>query len=431
MDPSSWGQENDMILPLISNIYHQACPMPVRRRILRTREACARLASKLKRKTIDLDACLLGGDSGFSSSSFARKVGDLRRASRPVSEWPHVKFLRQYDAIGEQIWDPDVFKQTEYYQNAALNIELFGRYHNAVALDQVQWGARRFVEVYRGLREILPMQEGESYKRGLEEIAVRPVMYSNCFHVLEGHHRLAIAYMKGARQARALITHPAALTPLQELLLDASWLKGRRELYQPIDSPEVAGWPLVRRCSDRLAKMTGFLAVEGLMPPVSGSFLDVASGYGWFVSEMTKAGFRAEGVELDPTAISIGTLMYGLKADQVHRGDSFAFLQSLQCRYDVTSCLSLMHHYLLNRKNVSAEELLRLLDSVTSRVMFFDMGQSHEYSAPELKDWDSDHIHRWLQANSTFTRVVRLGPDEDGVPPNQRNFGRMLFACVR
>jgi len=275
------------------------------------------------------------------------------------------------------------------------------------------------------------MQEGESYKRGSEEIAVRPVMYSTCFHVLEGHHRLAIAHMRGARQARALIKQPAALTPLQELLLDASWLKGRRELYQPINSPEVAGWTLVRRCSDRLTKMTAFLRAEGLMPPVCGSYLDVASCYGWFVSGMAKAGFRAEGVELDPTAISIGTLMYGLTPDQVRRGDSVAFLQSLHGRYDVTSCLSLMHHYLLSRKNVSAEELLRLLDAATGRVMFFDMGQSHEYPDPVLQEWDPDHIHRWLETNTTFKRIVRLGKDEDGVPPNQHDFGRMLFACVR
>ncbi len=420
-----------MLPPLILDIYRRTLPIPVRRRILRTRETCARLASKLKMKTINLDACLLGGDSGFSSSSFARKVGDLRRASRPISEWPHVKLLRQYDTIGEHIWDPDVLEKTEYYQNAALNIEMFGRFHNAVTLDQIHWGARRFVQVYRGLKEILPMQEGESYERGSEEIAVRPVMYSACYHVLEGHHRLSIAYMRGAREARASIEQPPSLTPLQELLLDTSWLKGRRELYQPIDSPEVAEWTLVRRCSDRSAKMTGFLRAEGLTPLTASSYLDVASCYGWFVSEMAKLGFRAEGVERDPTAISIGVLMYGLTTEQVHRSDSVTFLQSLQCRYDVTSCFSLAHHFILNRQSASAEELLRLLDSATGRVLFFDMGQGHEYPGTKLEGWDPDRIHRWLEANTTFTRIARLGPDEDAVPPNERCFGRMLFACIR
>jgi hypothetical protein len=63
--------------------------------------------------------------------------------------------------------------------------------------------------------------------------------------------------------------------------------------------------------------------------------------------------------------------------------------------------------------------------------MFFDMGQSHEYPGEKLAGWDSDRIHRWLEANTTFSRIVPLGKDEDGVAPNQHNFGRMLFACIR
>jgi 2-polyprenyl-3-methyl-5-hydroxy-6-metoxy-1,4-benzoquinol methylase len=124
--------------------------------------------------------------------------------------------------------------------------------------------------------------------------------------------------------------------------------------------------------------MTEFLRAEGLMPPASASYLDVASSFGWFVSEMAKLGFRAEGVERDPSAVEVGMVMYGLRPEQAHRADAVTFLRSLQDRYDVTSCFSLAHHYLLNRMNVSAEELLRLLDSATRRVMFFDMGQSHE-----------------------------------------------------
>jgi hypothetical protein len=63
--------------------------------------------------------------------------------------------------------------------------------------------------------------------------------------------------------------------------------------------------------------------------------------------------------------------------------------------------------------------------------MFFDMGESREYPGGKLEGWDCGYIHRWLEANTTFTRIVRLGVDEDGVPPNQNNFGRMLFACLR
>jgi hypothetical protein len=136
-------------------------------------------------------------------------------------------------------------------------------------------------------------------------------------------------------------------------------------------------------------------------------------------------------VERDPMAISVGREMYGLKAAQVHRADSVMFLRGLKTKYDVVSCFSLVHHFVLNDFGVTPEELLHLLDSATGRVMFFDMGQEHEYPNSKLAGWNEDRIHSWLKANSTFERIVRMGPDEDAVPPNQHNFSRMLFACVR
>jgi len=419
-----------MALRMMGRIYNKF-PMPVRRRLASLRENYSLLATKARLKTIRVDACLLGGDNGLTSAKFARLAGDLRRASRHISEWPHVKLLRQYDRIGEPLWDSGVFEQTEYFQNAVLNIEIFGNYHGALNPGQVRWGAHRFVDEYRGASETLPRQNGERYERDSEEIAVRPILHSSCFQVLEGHHRLAIAHARGVAEVRAVIKQPAVMTPVQELLMDVLWIKGKFELYQPVDSPELADWVLIRRCTDRLAKMTAFLRAEDLMPPNSRSYLDVASNYGWFVSEMAKAGFQAEGVERDPFAIAVGRAMYAVEPAQVHRADSVTFLRGLKTKYDIVSCFSLLHHFILNDFGTTPEELLRVLDGATGRVLFFDMGQEHEYPKSSLAGWDVERIHSWLQTNSTFKRIVRLGPDEDGVPPNQNNFGRMLFACIR
>jgi hypothetical protein len=421
-----------MIPSLIKDVYHK-CPMPVRRRISSLKVSCLKLAVKMRLKPIRVDACLLGGDDGISATSFTLITGDVRRASMPISEWPHVKLLRQYDSIREQIWDRRVFEETEYYQNAVLNIEMLGSYHGAIVPSEIQQGAHRFVTAYCGL-ETHPLQEGNIHIKDSEEIAVNQVKDSACYQVVEGRHRLAIAYMKGIKEVPGLILQPPVLTPLQQLLLDILWINGpKRELYQPIESPEVAGWTLVRRCSDRLAMMTGFLRTEGLMPPVSSNYLDVASYFGWFVAEMQKAGFKAEGIERDPIAISVGRVMYGLRPEQVHRSDCIPFLRGLQDKYDVTSCFSLLHHYLWNRSYVSAEEMLRLLDSATRRVMFFGMGQGGERFSwgEKLASWDADHIQHWLEANTTFSRIVRLGEDKDNVPPYEGCYGRTVFACVR
>lgn len=435
-----WGTANKYplpgdkvgISPAITSAYQKRIPLTIRQRIANFRRNCNGFVLKLKLVPVPINACLRGGDNGVPAAIYARMVGNILHASSPISEWPHVKLLQEYDRLGESLWKPENFTQTSYYKNAVLNIELFGQYFDAVNPDQVLWGAKRFAYAYRGLDTSAISADIPNYERDpYEYVAVKPIKHSACYQVKEGHHRLAIAYMKGVSTLPGLILKPPVSTPLQDLLLDCSWLKGRRELYQPVDSPELAGWVHVRRCSDRLAKMINFLRAENLMPPVSKSYLDVAAAYGWFVAEMEKVGFRAEGVERDPTSISVGRIMYGLNPEQVRRADAVAFLSSLQDKYDVTSCLSLAHHYILHRLNVSAEELLHLMDSATRKVMFFDMGECREYLERELQGWDTDHIHHWLEENTTFKRIVRLGRDEDAVPPNQNNFGRMLFACVR
>jgi O-antigen/teichoic acid export membrane protein len=425
-------QEHIGLKPVIATVYRRSFSMAARQHLWNIRKSYSGIALKMKLVPIKVDACLRGGDNGVPAATFARMRGDIRYASRPISEWPHVTLLREYDRIGERLWHPEIFQNTDYYRNAALNIELCGKYFDAIVPEQIHWGARRFAYAYHGLDERDFLRGIPRYIRDpYEYIAVRRVKDSAYYQVCEGHHRLAIAYMKGIKEVTGIILQPPVSTPLQELLLDCFSLKGRRELYQPIDSPEVAKWVLVRRCTDRLAKMTDFLRAEGLMPPVSRSYLDVASDYGWFVSQMTKAGFLSHGVDRDPTAITVGKVMYGLHPEQLHRADAAVFLRALKDKYDVTSCLSLAHHYILTPHNISAEELLHLMDLATRSVMFFDMGQGHEFPGSNLDGWEPDHIHRWLEANTTFTRIVRLGKDEDSVPPNQHNYSRMLFACVR
>ena len=71
-----------------------------------------------------------------------------------------------------------------------------------------------------------------------------------------------------------------------------TWIGGTRELYQPLDYPELEqSWVTVRKCTDRLDKMVGFLdGLDSLPRPPS--YLDVASCYSWFVSADVAAGFR-------------------------------------------------------------------------------------------------------------------------------------------
>ena len=135
--------------------------------------------------------------------------------------------------------------------------------------------------------------------------------------------------MSGADGASVVAKWLPVTTPLQDLLLRMSWLDGTRELYQPIDAPELrSGWTTVRQCTDRLAKMDAFLGERGI---TGGRYLDVASCYGWFVARMGERGFDAEGVERDPLAVPLGRAVYGLPDGVVSTGDCVDFLRGHPC----------------------------------------------------------------------------------------------------
>ena len=222
-------------------------------------------------------------------------------------------------------------------------------------------------------------------------------------------------------------------TPLQDVLDRMSWLGGTRELYQPLQAPELAdSWVLVRRCQDRLDRMQEFLRAHDLLPPAAGTYLDVASCYGWFVASMRDLGFEANGVERDPLARPLGVAAYGLREDAVRTGDAEDVLASAGRRWDVVSCFSLLHHFVLGRGSVPPEELVRRLDAVTGRVLFLDTGQEHEeWFRESLRGWNAAFVADFLRRTTTFDRIVDLGPDGDGRGAYAGNYGRTLFACVR
>ena len=225
---------------------------------------------------------------------------------------------------------------------------------------------------------------------------VAPIRDSDCFQVLDGHHRLALLAHAGAPTAQVKVKRIAVTTPLQDLLTQMSWIGGKKELYQPVAAPELTrGWTTVRRCTDRLAMMTSCLGDQGIEPD-GRSYLDVASCYGWFVHQMSERGFSGNGIERDPLAPRLGAAVYGLDPTRISVGDAVGFLRAAADdgrTWDVVSCFSLLHHFVLGRGSTSAEDLVRLLDAATGRVLFLDTGQEHEaWFARSLAGWDADRV---------------------------------------
>jgi hypothetical protein len=335
-------------------------------------------------------------------------------------------------ARGDAILEPGEFEKTDYYRNAAQCIAHTGNYFACRRPSQVIQVARSFAAQFRG--EPLPrVEESEKYSRANSLITVRPIALSDCHEIYDGNHRLAIEMSRGKTEVKVRFVYPETMTPLQQMLMDQTWVQGRKELYQPIDSPELEKkWKLVRRCSDRLDFTTRFLKEMNLLPPVCSSYLDVGANYGWFVWQLGKLGFDACGVEIDLAACDIGRLVYGLKPRQAICSEVVAFLETEQKAYDVVTCFSLLHHFVRGLGAVSGEELLGLIDRLTKRVFIFDMGQGHEeWFKDQLAQFNPRFIRDWVLKNTSFNRIQALGVDRDSVPPFERNYGRTTFACWR
>ncbi len=391
-------------------------PDPVRRHLVTP------LVWESSTTTVPIDSLLLGGQNGLDGHDYAQATGDLLWTSRRVADGPHVALLRSV-AAGRSS-DHDLLS-SEFAAMARRCIDVSGSYVGATGDAGILRIARGFVDPAG--REAL--DDPAVTAPGVPVLAV-PIQDSDCFQVVDGHHRLARMVVAGETEAAVRLRRRPVTTALQDRLDAMSWIGGERELYQPVEAPELEqSWATVRRCTDRLDKMHAQLTSLGIG---RADYLDVASCYGWFLAAMSQVGHEVRGVERDPLAPTLGAAVYGLDPSCVTTADAVDFLRDQPRTYDVVSCFSLLHHFALGRASVSAECLVRLLDDVTGRVLFLDTGQAHEaWFADSLPEWDTDHVRDFLVRHTSFDRVIDLGPDDDAVAPYSHNYGRHLFACVR
>jgi SAM-dependent methyltransferase len=389
----------------------------------RLRHAIQTRRARIRAVPIPIDRLMMGGEQGFDGATWAELCGDILRCSTPVRHSPHAKLLADFRERGGAVLELPAFAETAYARNAAQVIRISGSYFGATDLEGVRRRAQCFARWPAGG---IPNLDPAETPPG-QPIRVRQIAYSDCFQVIDGLHRLAHLLISSATVAMVSIERPTVFTPVQELLLSMTWLSGRRELYQPVSFPEVSTWPVVRRCEDRLALMTPLLE----MVPSGATYLDVACGYGWFVSALARRGFSASGLDLDPRAAEIAHLAYGVEPNRILVGDARGVLEA-STPFDVVSCFSLLHHFILDGRLEAAVEFLRLLDARTRMVLFVDMGQSHEaLLAKRMPGWDAERIQAWLSDHMSFNQVVALGPDRDNVAPYETEYGRTVFACVR
>jgi len=378
----------------------------------------------------------MGGEGQFNAGRWGDATANPRRASMPLADSPHVDLLEQYRRLGERLFERHRFELTPYFQNAAHVVRLCGSYFGHRTADGIAAQARAFVDLYertaRGDTTEVPfMHRGRHSAPGSLPV-VRETLTPDVLQIADGHHRLAVAWALGRREAEAAVRRRRTPTTLQSLVLTCAQTHGRRELYQPIEGAEFdGGWRLVRRCRDRLAMMLDFLDATG-RPPATLSVLDLACSYGWFVREFASRGSAATGVDADLAALKIGRIAYGLGTEQTVHSDVRTFLSGCDRTWDVVLLLSVLHHFVLKRGAAGPEQLLRQVDRITGSCLFLDTGQAHErWWRGALSAWNDAFVIDFIRRHTSFTRVVPLGADGDDAGAYHGNYRRTLFACVR
>lgn len=378
---------------------------------------------------VEWDRLLLGDQGSLRGPDFARASGDLMWTSTRLADGPHVALFR---SCGAALPDRDEVLATRYV----------GLARACIAIDGAFFGARTDDDLVDLVKEVTghtarTARVGRRPSRpGVDGLPrVRPIRGSDCYQIVDGHHRLAHDLVGGASEAEVCVARLRGTTALQDLLARMTWLGEKREIYQPLDAPELQrSWTLVRACTDRWDKIRQVLSAEELPSSTNPrpTSLDIAAAQGWFVHMFREAGFEAEGVELDPLAPLLAEAAYRLPLGTIHTSEATEFLRGAETAWDVVTCFSLAHHFVLGRGPTSAEELLALLDRATNHVLFFETGHPHEsWFGSQLREWTYDGVEAKLRQNTTFDTIVRLGTDVDGVGAYQGNYSRMLFACIR
>jgi hypothetical protein len=401
--------------------------MYARKKLQWLRLACAQKYKRPER--IPIDKLLIGQQAGYPLELWIAVSGETERMSQPVALSPYVQFLLAIKDKPERLNDDSFLKETSYFRMAMLCMEHTGHFMGADNQEHLFTWMRdfyRYATAQHSSDKVSAFQQKGHSPQG-SPVMVAGIKHSDCYEIIDGHHRIAAAYINGQHQIDAIVAQKK-WSVLQKLLLEVNQINDI-ELYQPVDRLEVASWPAVRICSDRYAMMQQVMEQQGIQ---QGSVIDLACSYGWFLKQFKANGFAVTGVDRDAKALRVASLIHGLSQEETVCERVEDFLPKEKRQWDVVLFLSILHHYALGIEPGKAEEMLAHLDRISGKVLFLDTGQNHEkWFRKKLPQWNDAYIIDMIRRHTSFRQVIALGKDRDNKGKYVDNYQRTLFACIR
>ena len=381
-----------------------------------------------KRLDVPVSKILVGQQAGILLEKWVEQTKEYNRISVLIEDSAYVAILKHLDKHPKNLSNIEILKESSYFKMMQVCLKHTGHYmgirDEEKLVDQIAYFYNMYKNFDFSIQRIEEGVNGRSTRN--EAIRVKKLFYSDCYEIVDGHHRCAIYVMKGKKSIPVEVID-AKLSYLQRIVLNSKQTFNI-ELYQPIDKPEVSDWPTIRNCKDRLEMMFACLEEQNIS---AGSYIDLPCSYGYFVKAFKERGFEAHGLDIDMSSIRIAHQINGLGEEVSHK-DIIKYLETTNDTYDYVSCLSILHHFVMGRIDYPYMNIVKNLDKITKRILFFDTGQAHEKQyIGELDGWDDQFIIDLFLNNSSFKTATVLGVDRDNIGLQKENNRRTLFAFFK
>ncbi len=136
---------------------------------------------------------LMGCQAGLDAIAFAEAVKSVQFVGLAMRRSPHVEILQLWEERNGRLSNEDV-RSSHYWEFAQQIREVTGRFFGARTDDEVLSVTRNFAEWGRGDSPRTTLEGGSSRA---DKVLVAAVTGASTFQVVDGHHRVAVAIVRG------------------------------------------------------------------------------------------------------------------------------------------------------------------------------------------------------------------------------------------